>query len=89
MSLADFLPDAEWRDLATCTGMDSGIFFEVWRIEEARTICGNCPVTRDCLADAMNFRSWGTWAGTTLNQRRHLRESGRSRNNIHLKVQPR
>lgn len=41
--------------------------------KEARTLCFECPVRVECLADALNNRvDWGVWGGMTQWERRDL-----------------
>jgi hypothetical protein len=42
-------------------------------VEFAREICGTCPVTRDCVLDALD-EEHGVWGGTSGRQRRRIRE---------------
>ncbi len=68
----------EWRDLASCVGRDTDIFFNENRIKEAREICDNCPVNGECLDEGIWTRSLGTWAGTTQRQRMSIRGNSRT-----------
>lgn len=54
--------DPDWRDHATCSGMDGDLWFapgsggarEYDHLTEAKRICNTiCPVREACLADAM------------------------------------
>ena len=48
----------EWRALAACVGCDTFVFFPP-RGEDtaaARKICSTCPVTKECLEDAIWMR---------------------------------
>jgi hypothetical protein len=67
----------EWRELASCKGADTNIFFEESRIEEAKEFCDQCVVRDECLDDAIWSRSMGTWAGTTQRQRMTIRGNSR------------
>jgi WhiB family redox-sensing transcriptional regulator len=45
---------------------------------QAKTICGACPVLRDCLINALRKgEKYGVWAGlTSIERRRLLRDNG-------------
>ena len=68
-----------WQREASCRGLatkeSQAIFFPARgeSVEAARTICGRCPVTAECLAFALEHHCIGVWGGTTERQRRHLR----------------
>lgn len=65
-----------WTDRAACKGRDTRIFFPVvgdsHNADEALTYCSRCPVTAECLADALEHRDSGVWGGTTGKQRRAM-----------------
>lgn len=52
-----------WRDSAACTGTDPDIFFpknsgsKTWT--RAREVCSNCPVSDECLDEAMRLEGEG------------------------------
>jgi len=63
---------------AACAGAPLGLFFPDKdqahaAIEQARTLCRDCPVQADCLAWAVTHNEQGVWAGTTEQQRRAIR----------------
>ncbi|KAB2348408.1 WhiB family transcriptional regulator [Actinomadura rudentiformis] len=71
-----------WTDRAICRGADPDLFFPIGYSAEvlqeqqrqAKEICGNCPVTADCLSWALKVgEPDGIWGGTTPEERRHLR----------------
>jgi len=72
-----------WQRDAACRGLaheeSQAIFFPSRgdSIEEARAICGRCPVTGECLAFALENNCIGVWAGTSDRQRRMLRRRAR------------
>jgi WhiB family redox-sensing transcriptional regulator len=37
--------------------------------------CGRCPLLDACLEWALHRERWGYWAGTTADQRRHMRRN--------------
>jgi WhiB family redox-sensing transcriptional regulator len=70
-----------WGHRAACRGADPDIFFPFStteaafvQIEQARAICGRCPVAADCLDWALRMGlDHGVWGGTTPEERRALR----------------
>ena len=74
---------AYWRDRAACLREDPELFFPVGnsgltheQIAEAKAVCGQCPVTRQCLDWAVRMeQTEGVWGGTTETERRLLRRS--------------
>jgi WhiB family redox-sensing transcriptional regulator len=77
--------DYEWSQGALCRGDDP----EKWypgrggSVRELRAICAQCPVRIPCLEQVMLFTELngydeqGFWAGTTVRERRLLREPRR------------
>ena len=60
---------------AACAGMDSNIFFaeKGQRLDEAKAVCADCPVKRECLECAIRNRERvGVWGGLTPKQRRSV-----------------
>lgn len=72
---AETYPD--WREDALCIAApDPDLFFPVGPegIEPARRVCGRCPVTGQCLAEALGRAEIdGVWGGTTSSERRVMR----------------
>ena len=66
---------SEWITKAWCRNADPDRLF-VRGAEQrgvAASICGQCPVKRECLADALDNRiEFGVWGGQTERQRRAL-----------------
>ena len=65
----------EGVDRAACRGKDPEIFFpsQGESAEEAKTICGGCPVTEPCLRYALSIREpLGIWGGLNESERRAL-----------------
>jgi WhiB family redox-sensing transcriptional regulator len=69
-----------WTRQAACRGWDTSLWFpergdpDNGRI--AKKICGSCPVSAECLADALSFGAQGTlgiWGGLSAPQRRRAR----------------
>lgn len=71
----------EWRHRAACRGQDDDLFFPVGegrlasaQTEEAKDICGTCPVRSDCLQFALDLDiTDGVWGGLSERQRRALK----------------
>ncbi|MFJ9131272.1 WhiB family transcriptional regulator [Streptomyces sp. NPDC102340] len=86
----------DWRELATCRGMDPDLFFPIGNsrsfaalveIDEAKAVCGSCPVVRQCLEWALNAGAVeGIWGGTTEAERRAMRRCRASGHRV-LRVQ--
>lgn len=80
--------DENWRDNARCRDMDGEkadrLFFsdelvgDMARvaIQEAKAMCGQCPVAADCLYFAMTTQEkHGIWGGMTTEERRIFQRS--------------
>ncbi len=73
-----------WRDDAACLGADPDLFYpdkgEDTR-QVVRVFCNRCPVTAECLAFALDMElsslRYGIWGGTTVVQRRRIRQQQR------------
>ena len=66
----------DWRSGALCARFDPDLFFSPGAIEhkEAKKICRDCPVRRQCLAYAMETCiDHGIWGGLTERERRRFR----------------
>lgn len=64
-----------WRKHAACRGLDPDIFYPVSEegSEEAKAICGGCPVRQACLEHALVSRERdGVWGGATERERRRM-----------------
>ncbi|MBX7554590.1 WhiB family transcriptional regulator [Streptomyces sp. NPDC004232] len=72
---------AYWRDQAACLRADPELFFPVGssgllyeQIAEAKAVCGQCRVSRQCLDWAVRAgQVHGVWGGTTEGERREMR----------------
>ena len=78
-------PDpTHWRDEAACVGHEDvfwGGDHGPANTGKARGICARCPVTGDCLAEALartDPDDWGVWGGTTRHERVELRRERRN-----------
>ena len=75
-------PDRGWIASARCRGLQPDLFFppseDGEEVEEAKAICGACPVRVECLAYALEANeTFGVWGGTTPGERRRLRRISR------------
>lgn len=64
-----------WRQRAACRGVDPDIFYPASDedADEAKGICGVCPVREACLEYALvNRERDGVWGGATERERRRL-----------------
>lgn len=76
--------EEDWRDYATCVGLDPEMWFALPlargrlapKTLRALEICRGCPVRAECLADvlelasSMNYSVPGVWGGTIESDRR-------------------
>ncbi|KUH40005.1 MULTISPECIES: WhiB family transcriptional regulator [Streptomyces] len=70
-----------WRQAAACRHEDPDLFFPVgtsgpavMQAEEAKKICGRCPVREQCLQWAVETgQDFGVWGGANEDERRTLR----------------
>ena len=63
----------DWALDAKCRGTGDVLFVEGAAQRRARVMCEDCPVRRECLAEALdNHMEWGVWGGLTERERRHL-----------------
>ena len=64
-----------WRAHARCKGIDREVFYPVSDedSDEAKSICGECPVRLQCLEYAIVARERdGVWGGATEKERRRI-----------------
>ena len=68
--------DLPWRARAACRGCDPAMFFpergDVKAVARALAICGDCPVTGECLNENL-FEDDGIYGGLSGRQRRTIR----------------
>ncbi|WP_151485117.1 WhiB family transcriptional regulator [Streptomyces albicerus] len=70
-----------WRERAACLRVDPDLFFPIGnsgltheQIDEAKAVCGRCPVMAQCLNWAVQAgHVEGVWGGTTESERRAMR----------------
>lgn len=62
-----------WQELAACADGDPDLFFDLFTVTEAKTICHGCPVEADCLTYALDQREdHGVWGGQSEDGRRKI-----------------
>jgi WhiB family transcriptional regulator, redox-sensing transcriptional regulator len=74
MRLAD---ETHWRLAAACRFADPDLFFPISaaarnqaQVDEAKTVCADCPVRRECLHFAIRTQQMhGIWGGLTEEER--------------------
>jgi WhiB family redox-sensing transcriptional regulator len=73
-------------DQAECRDFDTDLFYRVEEernqdayryINAVRSICGRCPIQRECLAYAFGNEEFGVWGGLTGLERRSVGEPDR------------
>lgn len=70
-----------WRERAACRDVDPDLFFPIGtagltlaQVDEAKAVCGRCPVRERCLQWALAVGPVeGIWGGTTEGERRATR----------------
>lgn len=72
----------DWKDKAPCLGMETNDFFEKYEedVEHRKTIdsmCGACPVRKQCFAVGVSQKEWGVWGGVYLENGKISREFNR------------
>lgn len=72
----------DW-DQAECRGVYTELFYRVEEernqtayqyINAVRSICGRCPIQRECLSYAFGNEEFGVWGGLTSLERRSMGE---------------
>ena len=63
-----------WRDQARCLRVGPWIFdyeteTDQQLVDNAKKVCGRCPVQAECLAAALDGDEVGIWGGTTTRER--------------------
>jgi WhiB family redox-sensing transcriptional regulator len=67
--------NATWRQHAACRGLDPEVFYPTSEedAEEAKAVCGQCPVRQLCLEQSLaNRERDGVWGGMTERERRRI-----------------
>lgn len=68
----------KWRSKAACQGWDTNVFFPQrgHLVAQAKRICADCPVTRECLEWAEETSTYhGVFGGLSPNERERLRRT--------------
>jgi WhiB family redox-sensing transcriptional regulator len=74
--------EVNW-ELAECQGVETDLFYRIEEernstaykyINAVRSICGRCPIQRDCLSYAFEHENFGVWGGLTSMERRSVGE---------------
>jgi WhiB family redox-sensing transcriptional regulator len=71
----------DWRHDAVCRDEDPELFFPIGtsglaiaQAEQAKSVCGRCPVKAECLSWALNNgQDAGVWGGMSEDERRALK----------------
>lgn len=66
MSISVLDPSGVDDELLPCRVNDAELFFaeSPSDLEQAKALCGSCPVRAECLAGALERREpWGVWGG--------------------------
>lgn len=65
---------ADWAPLGNCVKSDPDeLFVRGAAQQQAKLICGRCPVVAECLADALDNRTeFGVWGAMTERERRAM-----------------
>jgi WhiB family redox-sensing transcriptional regulator len=80
--------DYSWRSQSLCRDTDPDLFFPIGttghalnQISRAKEVCGECPVSRQCLEFALETnQDSGIWGGTSEEERRVMRRAMVARN---------
>lgn len=73
--------EQDWRGLGACARIDPNLWFAMGAREhrQAKRICRECPVRRQCLEYAMDEPvDHGIWGGLTERERLRYRRDGGS-----------
>ena len=89
-SLALANADYSWRNRSICRDTDPDLFFPVGttgqallQIAKAKEVCGECPVSTECLEYALETnQDSGIWGGLDEEQRRAIRRQGAARQRL-------
>lgn len=74
-----------WKSEAACREADLDDFFadesDTVRVGRALSLCRDCPVIEECLAQAMGTPgpTYGVYGGTTARQRRAMRREAKAK----------
>ena len=77
--------DTSWFEKALCKGTSTSLFFlderkHIAETKEAKEVCSQCSVTKECLKYAMEAPiEFGIWGGLTPRERWRLERANRRR----------
>jgi len=79
--LGRYIPVQNWASEGACKGKPSDWWFPPKgmtsqvreNIAEARRICGECPVSEECLDHSLHWEVEGVWGGKSSRERRDIR----------------
>jgi hypothetical protein len=74
----------KWKDQARCKDYDWNLFFDKYEEDTnlrpaIDSLCGGCPVARQCFAVGVSQKEWGVWGGVYLESGKISREFNRHR----------
>lgn len=80
----------DWRHHSVCRDEDPELFFPVGtsgpallQIEQAKKVCGRCPVSSECLNWALETgEDTGVWGGMSEEERRAVKRHGGLRTRV-------
>ena len=75
------IPPRPWVAEAECRGVDPDLFFPEngAPTNEAKAVCGRCPVQHECLQYALEAgEKFGVWGGRSEKERRRMRRQRRA-----------
>ncbi len=67
--------DRDWVSRSACRGLDPTIFYPATdeEADDAKAVCGQCPVQEECLEHAIGHREHnGVWGGATERERQRI-----------------
>lgn len=67
--------ETTWRLKASCRNVDTLIFFGSPKsidLDKAKSICSVCPVSHNCLYNALKYQYYGVWGNTTEEERKYI-----------------
>lgn len=67
-----------WVGWAACAGSPTHLFYpqKHLKAEAAKAICAKCPVTRECLEEALARNDQnGIWGGLSVEERKEVRRA--------------
>jgi len=75
----------EWKDNASCLGLDNNLFFEKYEEDIAirpavDALCNRCPVVQKCFANGISGKEWGVWGGIYLESGEISKEFNKHKN---------